>query len=87
MDTYIDFIIKPTLIIAFIVLLLYVVRIFQIISNECFKKFKIVSFKGAFDVMLNDKKLITKPTFQEAKQWLDEHKDDYRKKVLYKEKF
>ena len=62
---------------------------FFITTNKIYpKEFKIVLSEGAYDIMLGSRRLTTKPTFEEAKQWLDEHKDDYRKKdkVLYREK-
>lgn len=79
---------------ALLVIVAVSVIIVSIVSglDSLYKKsleFKIIYSEGAYDIMLGNRRLTTKPTFEEAKQWLDEHKEDYKKKdkVVYKEKF
>lgn len=64
-------------------------KVMDIIYRKYILMFKIVHSEGTYDVMLGDRRLVSQPTYKEAKQWLDEHKEDYRKKdkVLYVEKF
>lgn len=83
-----DLILLILSLIGSITLIVLMIKALNYGSNKLLA-FRIIFSEGLYDVMLGNRRLVSQPTFEEAKQWLDEHKDSYRQKdkVVYKEKF